>query len=134
VAIRRLRLDGLEPIGLETVVADPNAANGMVLDASGALVVCAQGGPAHVAAISRIDPATGEREVLVDAFRGLPLNSPNDVVVVPHGSIWFTDPSYGHLQGFRTEPLLGDQVYRHDPATGETAVGCRRRTGGRRRR
>ena len=34
----------------------------------------------------------------------LPLNSPNDVVVKRDGTIWFTDPSYGYLQGFRPEP------------------------------
>jgi gluconolactonase len=29
--------------------------------------------------------------------------------------VWFTDPSYGYLQGFRPEPQLGDYVYRFDP-------------------
>ena len=38
---------------------------------------------------------------VVDALAGLPLNSPNDVVVKRDGTIWFTDPSYGFLQGFR---------------------------------
>jgi gluconolactonase len=122
VAIRRVMLDGLRAVGVETVVAEANAANGMALDARGRLVVCEQGGPARAAAISRIDAATGEREVLVDAFLGLPLNSPNDVAVAPDGALWFTDPSYGHLQGFRPAPRLGDQVYRHDPANGETTV------------
>jgi gluconolactonase len=84
--------------------------------------VCEQGGPARDAAITRIDPATGEREVLVDAVGGLPLNSPNDVAVAPDGALWFTDPAYGHVQGFRREPRLADQVYRHDPVSGETAV------------
>ena len=32
-------------------------------------------------AIARVDRATGERETLVDDWRGVPLNSPNDVVV-----------------------------------------------------
>jgi len=53
---------------------------------------------------------------------GVPLNSPNDVVVKRDGTIWFTDPSYGHLQGFRPEPRTGDHVYRYDPASGELAV------------
>jgi len=66
------------------------------------------------AAISRIDPATGARETVVDAYRGRPLNSPNDVVVKSDGSIWFTDPSYAHLQGFGAAPQLGDNVYCHD--------------------
>jgi gluconolactonase len=33
------------------------------------------------------------------------------------GTIWFTDPSYGYLQGFRPQPRLGDYVYRFDPVT-----------------
>ena len=36
--------------------------------------------------------------------------------------MWFTDPSYGHLQGFRPPPALGDVVYRYDPATGDVEV------------
>lgn len=54
--------------------------------------------------------------------RGPPFNSPNDLVVASDGAIWFTDPAYGHLQGFRPEPQVGDFVYRHDPATGQTTV------------
>src|SRR5215217_1118010 len=93
-----------------TVLADAAAANGMALDRDGRLLVCEQ----QPAAISRVDPATGERQTIVDAYRGRPLNSPNDVVVKSDGSIWFTDPSYAHLQGFGPEPRLGDDVYRHD--------------------
>jgi gluconolactonase len=54
--------------------------------------------------------------VLVDEWRGLPLNSPNDVVVRGDGTVWFTDPAYGHLQGFRPPPHLSDRVYRYDPS------------------
>jgi gluconolactonase len=50
------------------------------------------------------------------------LNSPNDVVVKSDGTIWFTDPSYGFLQGFRPDPQLGDFVYRFDPASGRVDV------------
>jgi gluconolactonase len=49
---------------------------------------------------------------------GKPLNSPNDIVVKSDRTIWFTDPSYGWLQGFRREPQLPDAVYRFDPRTG----------------
>ena len=53
---------------------------------------------------------------------GLRFNSPNDVVAASDGSIWFTDPSYGHLQGFKPEPMVGDFVYRYDPASEQVTV------------
>ena len=107
VDIMRLSLDDAR---ISTVLADASAANGMTLGPDGRLVVCEQ----QPAAISLVDPSTGARETVVDAFRGLPLNSPNDVVVKSDGSIWFTDPSYAHLQGFGPAPRLGDHVYCHD--------------------
>jgi gluconolactonase len=93
-----------------TVIADANAANGMALAPDGRLVVCEQA----PAAIALVDRVTGARETLVRSYRGLPLNSPNDVAVKSDGSIWFTDPSYAYLQGFGAEPQLGDHVYCHD--------------------
>ncbi len=123
VAVRRLALDGarfpLEPERLRTVRAATDAANGMALGRDGRLIVCEQGSLVRPAAITALDPATGAVEVLADGWHGLPLNSPNDVVVARDGSIWFTDPAYGFLQGFRPRPLLGDRVYRLDPSTGE---------------
>jgi gluconolactonase len=107
---------------ISIVLADANRANGMTLDAEGRLVVCEQGTFSTPARITRYDRRTGERETLVEDVGGLPLNSPNDVVVARDGSVWFTDPSYGFLQGFRPRPRLPDRVYRHDPATGETTV------------
>jgi gluconolactonase len=119
VAIKRLALAD----GTVTVVrADDNTANGMALDRDGVLVVCEQGTLTEPARIARVDRATGAAETVVDGWEGLPLNSPNDVVVAHDGDIWFTDPSYGHLQGFRPEPRVPDRVYRHDPRTGRTTV------------
>jgi gluconolactonase len=114
VSIKRLSLaDGT----VSVVRADANTANGMTLDREGCLVVCEQGTLSEPARIRRLDRRTGEIETLVDSYDGLPLNSPNDVVVRGDGTIWFTDPSYGYLQGFRPEPKLGDHVYRYDPTT-----------------
>ena len=90
--------------------ADANVANGMALDREGRLVVCEQGTRSRPAAVTRGGTPLASR------WNGRPLNSPNDVVVRSDGSIWFTDPSYGWLQGFRPEPLAGDHVYRYDPA------------------
>jgi gluconolactonase len=37
----------------------------------------------------------GTMTVIADSSDGKPLNSPNDLVAHPDGSIWFTDPPYG---------------------------------------
>jgi gluconolactonase len=37
----------------------------------------------------------GSVTVIADSYQGKPLNSPNDLVPHPDGSIWFTDPPYG---------------------------------------
>jgi gluconolactonase len=119
VDIKRLSLRS----GRVTVVrADANKANGMALAPDGRLLVCEQGTLSAPARVSLVDRATGVAETVVDAFNGVPLNSPNDVVVKRDGTIWFTDPSYAFEQGFRPPPRLGDVVYRHDPRTGRTAV------------
>jgi gluconolactonase len=119
VAIRRLEL---ATGALSTVRADANMANGMTLDRDGALLVCEQGTLWQRAAITRLDPRTAHVDTGVDSWLGLRLNSPNDVVVARDGAIWFTDPSYGWLQGFRPTPELGDYVFRHDPRSGATSV------------
>src|SRR4051794_33260821 len=111
VAIRRLDLATGE---VGTVVPDANRANGMTMDHEGRLVICEQGGFHRPARITRLDRRTLQVETLADAFEGLPLNSPNDVVVARDGAVWFTDPSYGHRQGFRPAPALPDRIYRLD--------------------
>jgi len=119
VDIKRLELDGLsfppEPLRIWMVRDGANAANGMTLDREGRLVVCEQGTLRVPARVSRVNRFTGAAETVVDAVDGLPLNSPNDVVVTRDGAVWFTDPSYGHLQGFKPEPQIQDRVYRYDP-------------------
>jgi gluconolactonase len=118
-AIKRLDLASGD---VTTVLEDANQANGMTLDANGRLLVCEQGTLNEPARISRLDRKTGERETVVESVHGLPLNSPNDVVARRDGTIWFTDPSYGFLQGFRPAPALPDRVYRVDPAGGDISV------------
>src|SRR5918992_473837 len=117
--IRRIDLDGPR---ISTVPAAVTMPNGMTLAPDERLLVCEQGSLSAPARISRVDPATGLTEPVVEAWHGLPLNSPNDVVVKSDGTVWFTDPSYGHLQGFRPEPRVGDFVYRYDPTTGHLSV------------
>jgi gluconolactonase len=46
----------------------------------------------------RIDLSTKKKTVLVDHYMGKRLNTPNDCVLGPDGSIYFTDPPYGLRQ------------------------------------
>ena len=110
VDIKRLDLGSLT---VSVLRPDARAANGMAPGHDGRLVVCEQIG----GAIAAVDRSSGERELLADGF-----NSPNDVVVKSDGTIWFTDPSYGWLQGFRPRPRLRDAVHRLDPRTGVVAT------------
>ena len=64
--------------------------NGLILGRGG-LIVAGSGGRA----IFRIDLATKKKTVLVDHYMGKRLNTPNDCVLGPDGSIYFTDPPYG---------------------------------------
>jgi gluconolactonase len=116
-AVRRLELVSGR---LEDVPADVVRANGMTVDHDGSLLICQQGSFDAPAAIRRY--RDGHTETVVDSWRGLPLNSPNDIVVKSDGTIWFTDPSYGFLQGFRPKPQLGDYVYRYDVESGDLDV------------
>ncbi len=120
-AIKRLDLaDG----SVDVVRADANRPNGMALGACGKLIVCEQGTFSTPARITKVDPASGAAETLAEACGGVPFNSPNDVVVARDGTLFFTDPSYGHLQGFRPPPQAPDAVYRlRDGVVARIAVG-----------
>jgi gluconolactonase len=126
IAIKRLQLAGktfpFEAQALDTVQFPSNMANGMTLDRDGQLLICEQGTRETPARIGRMDLRTRSVETVVDRWRGLQFNSPNDVVVKSDRTVWFTDPNYGEVQGFKGAPEVGAYVYRHDPATGETTV------------
>lgn len=126
VAIKRVSLDSdqfpLNPEAATIFSADTNMANGMTLDPDGRLVICEQGTKSTPARISRMDLKAKKVETIVDQWRGLRFNSPNDVVVKSDNTVWFTDPSYGALQGFKDAPLIGDYVYCYDPANDQLSV------------
>lgn len=125
--VRRIALEGGDPFApgagrVTTVASDVVTPNGMTRDADGTLLVCDQGDRSHPARIARLDPGRGTTTTVVDQWHQLPLRSPNDLIVRSDGTIWFTDPCYGYLQGFRPQPRWPDTLYRYDPATGDLVV------------
>jgi gluconolactonase len=68
----------------------------------------------------------GSLKVIADAYEGKLLNSPNDLVPHPDGSIWFTDPPYGTNLSEGHPDIAGgpgnpDGIL--DPALGDIGVG-----------
>ncbi|KAH7268970.1 uncharacterized protein BKA55DRAFT_587825 [Fusarium redolens] len=109
---------GTEPTKLENIDCDLiHLANGGVNYKDG-ILFCAQGSRTSPSGLFHMQasPPYTTKPVLT-SYLGKPFNSVNDVVVHDDGSIWFTDPSYGHDQGYRPPPSLPNQVYRYDPAT-----------------
>ena len=102
--------------------SDLPMANGGVNYNSGVLI-CAQGNLTHtgqdgIVYIPNLSPPYACHSI-VRTFHGRPFNSVNDVIVHPKdGSIWFTDPTYGHWQRIRPKPQLPCQVYRFEPQSG----------------
>jgi gluconolactonase len=91
-------------------------ANGHTRDRQGRLVGCSH----HSRSITRTE-IDGSITILVDRYRGMRLNSPNDVVVKSDGSVWFTDPQYGintDYEGGKQTPELAPNLYRLEPETG----------------
>ena len=95
--------------------------NGNAIDEQGSIVHCEHGRRC----ISRSDQTDHKAwpHAVVTHFEGKRLNAPNDLVVAPDGTIWFTDPLFGILmpsQGSLAIPELNHQsVYRYEPATGQ---------------
>ena len=91
----RRRWDG----GAVRELAKPsNKGNGLTYDAELNLLVCEH----STSSVARIAP-DGTRTVLASRYGGHELNSPNDLIFAPNGSIYFTDPWYGRMPGFGVE-------------------------------
>lgn len=83
--------------------------NGSTFDAMGRMISCQQEGRCVVR-----HEGDGSITVLANQADGISLASPNDVVVHPDGSIWFTDAGYGV-----PKPLpQKEAIYRIDGDTG----------------
>ena len=112
------QLRWIEDDGRVTEFRNPSGnSNGNTFDSEGRQISCEHGGRRVV----RYE-YDGSVTVIADSFEGKPLNSPNDAVVAPDGSVWFTDPPYGirgNYEGSQAESELPFAVYRVDPANGE---------------
>nr|MBI1230583.1 SMP-30/gluconolactonase/LRE family protein [Cytophagales bacterium] len=76
--------------GLEVFRTPSNNSNGLTYDKEGNLIIAEHGGRK----LAKVD-ATGNYEPLVERYKGIRFNSPNDVIVDSKGAIYFTDPPYG---------------------------------------
>jgi gluconolactonase len=119
---RMMRFD--ETDGSVSVFRNPsNYSNGNTVDGEGRLVTCEH----YARRVTRTEH-NGSITIIADTFEGKRFNSPNDVVVKSDGSIWFTDPPYGHLIDYEgeqgTSEIGGNHVYRVGPLSGEVGLVC----------
>lgn len=113
-----VQLRWLEEDGHVSIFRNPAGnSNGNTFDWEGRQISCEHGNRRVV----RYE-LNGRMTVLADKWQGKPLNAPNDAVVHPDGSVWFTDPGYGalmHYEGNKGELQLKEAVYRIDVKTGK---------------
>lgn len=101
--------------GVSTFRNPSGYSNGNTFDWEGRQISC-QHGNRQVVRYEHDGTVT----VLADTYEGQPFNSPNDAVVHPNGSIFFTDPPYGTqnvgaYEGHYGELHHPNAVYRIDP-------------------
>lgn len=97
---------GLDPFPADSYLGS----NAMVTDKDGSVLLVQQGGRKIVRLDARFKPTT-----VLDRYQGKRLNSPNDLVFAPDGSLWFTDPPFG-LRAMDKDPakeLSFNAVYRY---------------------
>ena len=106
-----------EDVHVSAFRAPSEYSNGNTFDFEGRQISCQHG----LRRVVRFE-VDGTTTVIADKWQGKPLNSPNDIVVHPDGSIWFTDPTYGiqgNYEGFQAQSEVKDAAYRVDPKTGK---------------
>ena len=87
---------------------DSRKSNGLIFDSKGFLLSC-EGADGGGRGIARWNVETGERTTIVDRYRGMRFNAPNDICLDKQGRIYFTDPRY---VGDEPRELPSRAVYR----------------------
>ncbi len=116
-----VQLRWIEEDSRVTTFRNPSGySNGNTFDYEGRQLSCEHGGRRVVRYENN-----GTITVIADHFEGKRFNSPNDIVVHPDGSIWFTDPPYGiggNYEGYQAPKEMPEAVYRVDKAGKITRV------------
>jgi gluconolactonase len=94
--------------------------NGNYFDLEGRLLSCEH----ETSRVTRQEH-DGSTTILATHYGDKELNSPNDIIVKSDGAIYFTDPTYGRMDGFgllREQELDFQGVYRIDPVSGDLSL------------
>jgi len=110
---RPARVMKFDPVTSKTSIhcADSKMANGLMFNRQGRLFACCASPLGGARALVEITPE-GKVKVVVDKFEGKRFNSPNDIVIDPHGRIYFSDPKYVGPEKLELDHM---SVYRYDP-------------------
>lgn len=84
------RIQRLTPYGtMETAIPD-SGSNGLAKNSQGYIIAATH----DRKALSRYNPYTGIREMILGEYDGNKFNSPNDLTLTDDGVIYFTDPAF----------------------------------------
>lgn len=126
-AVNKGRILKFAPATGETTVfcADSGKSNGLMFDREGRLIA-ACGANDGLRAICEFTP-DGKAEVLTDGFllsavSPIAYNSPNDLVIHPNGTVYFTDPRY---VGEEKIEAYGMNIFRFRPLPPPNHAGAR---------
>jgi len=96
--------------GVEVYLEESGNSNGLILDAQGRLLM-AQHGTRQVGRLEEDGSITS----IAASYEGIPLNSPNDLVLHSSGALYFTDPPFGLMDVGLNSDLGFSGIYRVDP-------------------